>query len=182
MIKKRRTSKAKKPKPAWEPPIRDLEIYSSVCKGETQKTVGDRYELTPQRVFQIVNDIDAWLAPQLMGRIREIKCNHTTRLMHIYQEAMAAWERSKEDAVSATETTGGEKGGSLSTTRKGQCGNSAYLETARGALKEIREIWGADAPLQIEHSGEVRVAGVTIQQARAELGERLNRIMQANVN
>ncbi|HTI49764.1 MAG TPA: hypothetical protein VL475_02390 [Planctomycetaceae bacterium] len=166
-----------KPTP-WEPCNRDLEIYGRVCSGRSYRSLSDEYHLSLSRLHEIVSRIDGWLAPQLMEKIREIKANHTTRLMHIYQEAMAAWEKSKENAVSVTEKSAAD-GNELSTTTKGQCGDSSYLSQARAALQEIREIWGADAPLKLEHSGEIRVAGRPIEEVRSDLLERMNRIAGA---
>lgn len=165
----------------WEPDERDMAIYAKVCGGQTLTDTAKQYELTPQRIHAIVHQIDAWLAPQLMEQIREIKANHTTRLMHVYVEAMAAWERSKLDETTyrVRENVDGKE---TSVTRKGNAGNGNFLSEARAALKEIREIWGADAPLKVEHSGEVRVAGKDVSEVRSELLERMNKIVGAGVN
>lgn len=165
----------------WEPDERDMAIYAKVCAGQTLTETAKQFDITHPRVHVIVQKIDNWLAPQLMGQIREIKANHTTRLMHVYVEAMAAWERSKLDETTyrAKENIMGKE---TMVTHKGQAGNSSFLSEARAALNEIRDIWGANAPLQIEYSGEVRVAGRDISEARSELLERIQRLTEASQN
>jgi hypothetical protein len=162
----------------WRPDVRDLQIYARACSGKTFTAIAGDFELTPARCGQICKTIDAWLAPQLLGQIREMKANHTSRLMHIYTEAMAAWERSKKDAESEKETETAD-GNSVSKSRKRQCGNPVYLETAMDALMQIREIWGADAPLQIAQTSELRVAGRNRDEVRGELLGHMRRITAA---
>ena len=168
------------PKP-WQPDARQLEIYHrATCGSEGQRAIASAFHVSQQYVSQTVRKIDQWLAPQWMESIREMKANHTERLLHIFREAMAAWERSKLDAVAVTTKTGnkpGEQGGpydETATQTRGQSGNPTFLSEARGALAEIRKIWGADAPLKVEHSGEVRVAGRDATEARNELAQRLS--------
>ena len=145
------------------------------------REIGQEYGISAPRVSQITKKIDGWLAPQLMAEIREMKANHTTRLMHIYSEAMREWERSKLDAESTSkmretagslEDGGGRKARVVETT-KGRLGDSRYLDTARAALADIRRINGADEPLDVRHSYEVRVAGRSVAEVQQEIWDRL---------
>lgn len=129
--------------------------------------------------------IDRWFFDQYVNRVREIKANHTQRLEIIYRRAMAAFEDSQKDEVTRAEIDkdfGLHPGTETRDVRRGQSGNPAFLAEARAAIREIREIWGANAPLQIEHMGEVRVAGRSISEARSELLEKMQRITEANLN
>ncbi len=169
----------------WEPDERDMEIYAKVCGGQSLGEVGKLYDLTAPRIHVIVHRIDGWLAPQLMEQIREIKANHTARLMHVYTEAMKEWERSKLPGMTVMKKKIGHgqfPGTDLTNSKEYQTGNPSFLSEARAALKQIREIWGADAPLQIEHSGEVRVAGRDVSEARSELLERIQKLTEASNN
>jgi hypothetical protein len=90
------------------------------------------------------------------------------RLDYIINEAMDAWERSKLNAESEEVTTEETEieapsgfGGSDSipatskkTKRisKGQCGDPRYLEQARGAMADQRDIWGIEAPKRTEQT------------------------------
>jgi hypothetical protein len=166
----------------WEPTPEHLAIYAEHCAGRSQRRIARKFECSQYRIFETVQKVDRWFSDQYSGRIREIKANHTQRLEYIFREAMAAWRRSQEDTVSESDTVGGKDGGKTVTTRKGQVGAAAFLSEARAAIKEIREIWGANAPLQIEASGEVRVAGRPVSECRSELLERAQRIAEAMRN
>lgn len=162
----------------WEPTAEQLEIYAAVCRGDrSQQQIGDAYDVTQQRISSLAARIDKWLAPQLMEQIRELKAGHTSRLMHIYQEAMRAWERSKTPGKQRT-VKHGKDGVERTRVTRFQSGDPRYLDQARAALAEIRKIWGADAPLKVEHSGEVRVAGRDVDEARSELFERMQRALE----
>lgn len=163
----------------WRPDNRMLEIYRYVLSGRSQKRAARRFEITQGYVSKICSRVDDWLARTYMGQIRQIKANHTQRLEYIYNQAMSAWRRSQRDEVTETETDknyGMHPGSETKKTRRAQAGAAAFLSEARAAINEIRNIWGANAPLQIEHAGEVRVAGRSIDECRAELLEKVQRL------
>jgi hypothetical protein len=159
----------------WEPTPRDLQIYARLCEGQTTREVAKEFDLTHGRIVQLGQQIDRWLAPQLMDSIREIKARHTEHLMHIFRQAMAAWERSKLDSVATTEKSinhGEHPGTETAMTTKTQAGHPAFLAEARAALSDIRKIWGADAPVDVRMEGELRVAGMPLDDARRLYAER----------
>lgn len=169
----------------WEPSARDRQIYALVAQGGIPVSkIAKRFNLHRSVVYKLVDKVDAWFAPQWMDHIREMKSNHTARLLAIYDHAMKAWRRSLKDAE--TEQVKGEGvlvGETVEAvpvetvrTKKGQTGNVAYLSQAQSALADIRKIWGADAPLKVEHSGEIRVAG-DIEGARQRMREELQKRM-----
>lgn len=162
-----RTGKQTKP---WEPSTRDLEVYRLICEGKlTQAQVAEKFTgIGRARVGQIAAKVDAWLAPQLMESVRSIKARHTQHLMVIFREAMRAWDDSKLES-GQTSITEDDRGTSTTTTTRSNVGNAAFLTQARQALAEIRQIWGADAPLEVRHGLEVRVAGRPIDDAAAEV-------------
>ena len=160
----------------WEPCTRDLEIYASVTAGNSETVTGKAFKLSQVRIHQICKRIDVWLAPQFMEEIREMRARHTSHLMHVFHEAMAAWERSKLDEQILTVEKQGD-GVKNTMRKKGQSGSALFLQEARAALAEIRKIWGADAAIDIRHSGEIRVAGRPIEEVRAEATERLTLFM-----
>lgn len=160
----------------WEPSAEQLQVYAEVVKGQHPKIVAAMFAISTRSVMRYCEQINDWLVPQYMDKIKAMKADHAEKLMHVYLENMAAWERSKEDAEETTETEGTTANGMVSTSqtkRKGQVGNPSYLESAKDALKQIREIWGANAPLKIEHSGELRVAGMSVDEANRQLADRL---------
>ena len=154
-------------KPEWFP------VYDDILAGGKPKDVAAKHGVSEKTVYNIVHATDKRLAIEFVDNVREMKARHTAQLEHVRREAMAAWERSKLDAESETVTTGGENGGSTSTTRKGQVGNPAYLETAMAAMDRQRKIWGADAPPKIEAELLLRVAGRPVEEANRELLEQI---------
>lgn len=166
----------------WQPSAIELEVYAEYVKGrKTQKQVGEQFDRSQNYVGTIYRRINAWLWPIEMDRIREIKASHAQRLMHVYREAMEAWERSKMNETTVVTTTSKDvsTGETTRTASKGQVGNPAFLSEARTALLDIRKIWGADAPLEIRHTGEVRVAG---RSREAAIQERIDRLTEVREN
>lgn len=84
-----------------------------------------------------IENIDKWK--------REIVKQHR----YLFQQSLAAWELSLEDAEEMS------KGGKDGTTEKikGQSGNPAHIRNAQESLKAIREILGLDAPKRQELFG-----------------------------
>ncbi len=202
MAKERKTAGGRKSNSArriksgasWEPDSRDLDIYHKHCKGISQPTIAKEWGITQQRVSKIVQRINEWLVPQYLSRIKNIKAEHTERLMIIFSEAMEAWRRSKEDAVTEEETFSGglpqeeapvgkakpkSKPVDSKRVRKGQAGGAQYLSEARAALAEIRKIWGADSQISDSGAGEERVAGRSREEVAMKIAERLEKLSSA---
>lgn len=158
-----------------QPSPEEIAVYADYISGGTILSLMAKYGYaSTNSITAIVKKIDKWLIPQFMGDIRAIKCQHTERLLHIVSEAMAAWERSKRDKVQfehERDDTG--RLTLLKMKREAQAGNPTFLATAMKALEDVRKIWGADAPVRMEVSGEIRVAGRTILEARTELAEQM---------
>lgn len=178
-------SRHKTAKP-WEPTAQQLEVYNRFIAGESQVELAAACKLSQQTVSHWVQQINTWLVPQFINSVREIRCQHTEHLTYIFREAMKGWERSKEDAVTTVSESGsgsGEDGGSWNkegTTTRGQVGNPSFLAEARAALREIREMWGADSPKRIDIQGEIRVAGQGRDEARTKWIEAEYRKIEEN--
>lgn len=169
----------------WEPTEQELHMYVEWNAGKSQRRISKKFGISERMVQYTFKKMDKWFSEQYMGRIREIKANHTQRLEYIYREALSAWRRSQHDEEIVTETDknhGQFPGTETKKTRKGQVGASEFLQAAMKALNDIREIWGANAPLEIQHTGEVRVAGRDVAEARSELLERMQKLTAAHQN
>lgn len=147
-----------------EPSPRDLEIYAQVCAGRTQQAVGDDFGLSRQRIHVIVRQVEAWLTPQMVEHVREIKARHTTSLEHVFREAMGAWEKSKADRLKFRRGTT-PNGEIDETTREQSCGDPRFLDAAMKALTDIRRMWGANEPLARDDSTGPRAAGMEPEEA-----------------
>jgi hypothetical protein len=155
-----------------------LQIYELACEGRTsQAAIAKQFKLTQQRVSQICQRVDQWLAPQIADQVLGLKVRHTQRLEAICRQAMQGYIRSQESAVSETVTDDGDRRTVTKATR-GQAGNPAFLAQARGALDDIRRIWGANEPeVRVEGVG-LPTAGKTQEQLLAEYKCRFNVLVQ----
>lgn len=176
----RQKSKQAKGK-AWEPDARQLEIYHAYVSGGTVRSVAATFGMARSSAHLLVSKVNAWLVPQWMSDIRDLKTEHAERLMEVYREAMAGWERSKVPAV--TRRAGvGPQGAVDVTTTAGQTGDPRYLAEARAALREIRDIWGANAPARVQVNHEHRLAGKSPEEAKAAIFGRLRELMAPKEN
>jgi hypothetical protein len=160
----------------YQPTARDLEIYKQVCRGRTsQAVIAEQFHLTQQRVSQICQQVDQWLAPQIADRVLALKARHTQKLEAVWQEAMGGFARSQEPAETVTEDSDGK---GVSRVTRGQAGNPAFLAQARGALDDIRRIWGMNEPeVRMEGAG-IPTAGKSREQLLAEYRARFDSLMQ----
>lgn len=160
----------------WTPTAYQWAIYDAVRRGMSLRSAGAKYEVSFQYVHQVCQKVDQYLSQFYIDRVREIRVRHTEQLEHIFTEAMAAWERSKEDAVTSIQ---GETTKSFKTETKtvSQAGAPAFLNEARGALADIRKIHAVDKnPKMADTDGNEdadRVAGKTREQI---IQERINRL------
>jgi len=161
----------------WEPSAEQLTMYMDYIRGDmSQSEVAEKHGIKQPSVSAMVKKINNWLLKQNLDQIREMKVEHTERHMHQYTEAMKAWYDSK--GVVEVHTTGMSAGGPINTTKTSYCnGDSKYLALAAKLLDDIRKINGANAPLVMQHEGDIRAAGKTEEEYRAALLERLEALM-----
>jgi len=133
---------------------RDREIYRlAVIECRPRKEIGTLYDLSEGRIVHIVKEVDEQIRKEFPEYIARLKDEQTRQLRFVVEEAMQAWELSKKDSFEWTDVSG-EKG-YTSTTRKKQCGNSAYLDVVMKGLADIRKIWGVDAAKKVDVTGNI---------------------------
>lgn len=146
---------------------------------ETYKQVGEQYGLTRQAVHQIFKKVNQWFVPQILDDIKSEKARQVAHLRNIFIEAMRAWEDSKRPTKTRKRGVAGEN--AIDTIEhRTSSGNPAFLRAALDALADIRKVIGADAPLEVRHTGEVRVAGKTIDDIKAEAFENIRALIPKN--
>lgn len=166
---KKKTGASQVVKP-WEPTARDLDIYAEVVNGEmTYEEIGEKFNLSKQRIHQIAKQVDQHLIPQMMEKIREIKVRHTGSLDRIFRQAMRGFSDSKRPTVEETNKVTDE-GEESTVKRKTNAGSPSFLSEARGALSDIRRIWGADTTVA-ENDEEFRFAGMPRDEAIQKYAE-----------
>lgn len=181
----------------WEPSVQQLEMYRDYVNGDTHPEIGARLELTAAAVCHTVRKVTNWLWETTFDDIRDIKAVQVSRFMLIYREAMDAWNKSKDGKVSETKSikqlaadlqkAKGNKTGRNSeriATKKTEfsAGDPRYLEVAIKALDEICRIMGAYAPVEIKHSGEMRVAGLPYDEALRQRRDMYDRMIAPKQN
>jgi hypothetical protein len=115
-------------------------------KGWTHERISRDLGIARETVSRALSKHNRRVLARLVKRTEEEKACQLQRLEWAIEQASEAWERSKEDAESITETTKtGLKAGSESSTKiEGQCGDPRLLKEFRGALADIRKILGLD--------------------------------------
>lgn len=108
-------------------------------------------KITQQAVSIDLKALDQLWRQSAIDNIDKWKRETLKQYRYLYQQSLAAWELSLEDAEETT--TGGKNGATEKV--KGQSGNPAHIHNAQDALKAIREILGLDQPTKLEHSGSV---------------------------
>lgn len=171
------TAQSKRKQP-WKPSKRDLRIYLEYAKGsKSQPQVAEEFGLSQPRVCTILKMVQDWMWNETMHDIRLVKMQQVQSLTYIYREAMRAWERSKTASRSLSTKKSDGKVTEQTRSLKSSQGDPKYLDIAMKALADIREVTGANAPVEIRHTGELRVAGLSLRDAilqkKKQLDERL---------
>lgn len=133
----------------------------------TTTRIAQHLGISRQAVDKILDRVEARVLKRLDSRVGRSKARQTHQLEWIAEQASVAWERSTRDAETVKtvieprddgagdgdEDGDGAEGIAEATIReertvKGQAGDPALLNQARGALADIRKIWGLDAPIK----------------------------------
>lgn len=145
---------------AANPPIevtraREAQAWELRQRCWTEQRIADEIGVHVATVSRMLDRVERRLAAQLQEQALPIKARQTAVLERVAAEALAAWERSQQDAelVRVTEKWVVPKDGAdpyqvsdKTTERRGQAGDPALLAAAMKALADVREIWGLDAP------------------------------------
>lgn len=124
---------------------RYLLFFDDHAKGMPSRKIAEKHGCSHGTVLNGIFWCEQQAMPKLIHRVNRFKSGQTARFIHVQEEALQAWERSKEPAVTETSSTGGENGPSDTTKMEYQVGNPAYLNAVLKAGEKILEIWGAKA-------------------------------------
>jgi uncharacterized protein (DUF433 family) len=117
-------------------------------RGLTHERIAQQTGFTRKTVQAALANYNRRVMARLEKRAAAEKAKQVQQLEGIVEEALAAWERSKQDAMVLRETDVGGKR-RLETTIKGQAGDPRFLGEASKALGEVRKILGLDAPVKV---------------------------------
>lgn len=125
---------------------REAKAWELYSQGQRQTEIAAVLKVSQQAVSGMLKRVEVRVLAELSGKVERHKAQQTARLEYVISQAMAMWERSKKNAEKTTIKTGGENGTETSETSEGQHGDPRLLDQARGALADLRKIWGLDAP------------------------------------
>lgn len=124
-----------------------------VTQFKTEQQIADILNIDVSTVCRMLKRLEVRLAGEFAERAARIKAEQTGQLQHIAQEAMQGWERSQQDAeIERTVKT--PQGTTTTVERRGQAGDPRYLDQARGAMEDIRDIWGLESPKEQKITGD----------------------------
>jgi predicted transcriptional regulator len=166
---------------------REKRVWALRQRGWLQARIAAELKVSQQAVSLALARIEKRVYEELSATVAQTKARQTAQLEHICAEAIAAWERSLEDATGEDSTeesveipaknADADAGASdvavvpvkvkTRRTRRGQSGNPQLLAQALAALASIREIWGLDAPkaMTAEIKGDPRPMTLLISAA-----------------
>ena len=120
---------------------READAWALRQKGWTQAAIGKQLGISQTGVLRALRRAEARCLKQMADRIAGVKATQHAQLEHVIMEAMLGWERSKLDAKTVKVVEDGEASRVERTTRTGP-GNPQFLSEARGAMADVRKLWG----------------------------------------
>lgn len=161
------------------------ELYSD--RGLSKRAIAKKLNLDIKTVRRHIERIEEAALQLLSTKVEAMKVRQTHQLMFVYREAVEGWERSKEDKVKRVhdwkDTTDGSET-KQAITVEGQAGDPRFLATAMQAIQSLRELWGLDAPAQMDVGFRVPAdmtpgaARARAEAARVVYGELLSPVEQ----
>ncbi|MCL5265177.1 MAG: hypothetical protein M1343_08310 [Chloroflexi bacterium] len=142
---------------------REMRAWEMRQKYFTHREIAAVLGVTHQAVTAMLHRMAKRYLAKSDQLIETEKFTQLERLERIAQEAELAWERSKLDAEKIVTIMGRQivkKDGTMinlpdevRTERVAQAGDPRFMEQLRGALADVRKIWGIDAPSKTELTG-----------------------------
>lgn len=135
---------------------RRTDAWELRCQGWTQTRIAQQLGVTQATISRDLKWASQRALADLTAVVEQTKREQVHQLERIADEALQSWERSKANYKSVSKTVKGTRsdgeGTEESTTTKVEerAGDVRYLNTAMGALSDIRKILGADAPIAVD--------------------------------
>jgi len=135
---------------------RELEqrVWALLSEGKTPTAIGQEVGIARESVHRLIRRVERRYFESTQATVEELKKRQERTLSAIVEDALEAFERSKEPAQRVRRTTG-KRGGipladgsdaELSESQvQTQAGDPRFLAQARGALADIRKIYGLGA-------------------------------------
>lgn len=176
-----------------EPRVSDFEVYRDINRGLPLNQVAKSHGIDWHTAKGVKDRMDEYFRREFWDDIVKLKADHSAKLLDLYCETRQAFEASKNPTVKTQTKPGKVPDGAtleeclelpdeVTVTETTTSGDPRFAAEARAALSDIRKIWGADAPIKLEHSGELRVAGKTQEEADAAIIEHVQGLLKELAN
>jgi predicted transcriptional regulator len=128
-------------------------------EGWTQDRIAVELGIGQPAVSKALKRLSIRYHKDMAADVARVKGEQIAQLDRVVDEAMQAWERSKQSAKSLSKITKpgsgprGQRGQQEETTLRvdDQVGDPRHLQTAMKAMEDIRKITGANAPDEVIH-------------------------------
>jgi len=121
---------------------REIEAFDLRAKGRSLRSIAKELGLSHERVRQILQEIDKRELAALSEHYAGLKIAQNSRLETIVEQSFTSWFKSLEPQRRVRQTTNAEGEEVVVNDLVEQTGNVAYLDRARAALADQRELWG----------------------------------------
>jgi DNA-binding CsgD family transcriptional regulator len=136
---------------------RDLElrIWTLLSEGKTPSAIARTVGIARQSVHRIIRRVEAKYNQAIASTVERLKARQARTLWAVVDEAVEAWERSKQPMRRVRKESGrpgpgnSRRGARTDLTRtdvQSRVGDPRYLTEAREALADLRKLYGLDAP------------------------------------
>jgi len=157
---------------------RDLElrIWSLLSEGKTPSAIARTVGIARQSVHRIIRRVEARYHKQIAASVGALKARQARTLEAVVDEALDAWERSKQPARRVRKETGrpgpgnsrsdSVDGATTDLTRTevhSRVGDPRFLTEAREALADLRKLYGLDVPKSQDSSREQTPVAYTVE-------------------
>jgi DNA-binding CsgD family transcriptional regulator len=153
---------------------REIQVLEYLQAGCSQHQIAAALSISQPAVSKIVRRIEERLLADLAYRTERQRARQTLQLEAIFRTAMRAWEASQQDSLRKrqrkSENGAGDHGVTVAElVSENRHGDPRYLAEARAALKDLRGVWGVDAPERVTIGALMPFATMSDEALEAEL-------------
>lgn len=148
------------------------------ARGLTQRQIAEEIGVNQSTVSYLLKQAGEIMFREMRPALNAMKSQQTQAHLHVFREAMMAWEKSKQPRKRSVATKRKKKDGKdadddtlLRVEQEETCGDVQYLAMATRAQEAIARLWGLNAPVKIQ----TREPGPLEALPEAELVEQMER-------
>ena len=148
-----------------EPSPRNLSIYHQFINGTPRAALAEKYNISRQRVGQLIKTSRAYIADSYTEDITVIKKEQSRDIAFLYRQATRGWFRSLAPEMTIEVTTLPDGSVTRKEKQKSMTGNPAYINTAAKMLEQLRDLWGIspDAHIEVGVDGTITPANRIVE-------------------